>query len=145
MLPVTSANGDEPAIARLHAAPAQPLQLASGVGALPSIEVADALLDERREMSEWATTRRARSSTDTGPGLRLSALPCFAAETYALPNAFTRSAEKSGEPSPYEKRHAYCNIIVGIDRRFGTRGSGGGGSRRGSTHRSAACLSLVPR
>ena len=70
MLPVTSANGDEPAIARLHAAPAQPLQLASGVGALPSIEVADALLDERREMSEWATTRRARSSTDTGPARR---------------------------------------------------------------------------
>jgi hypothetical protein len=28
-------------------------------GPLPSIDVADALLDERRELTQWATTRRA--------------------------------------------------------------------------------------
>jgi hypothetical protein len=34
------------------------------------------------------------SSTDIGPGLRLSAMPCFSAETYALPKALTGSAER---------------------------------------------------
>src|ERR1700739_756791 len=68
--------------------------------------------------------------------------------TYASPNAFTGSAEmvltRKRVARPHEKRHAYCNIIAGIDRRFGTRGVGGGCRRPGPT-RAVPGLSLVPR
>ena len=65
------------------------------------------------------------------------------------PNTFTASAEivltRERVARPHEKHHAYCNIIAGFDRRFGTRGSGGGSSCGSSAHCSTAGLSLVPR
>src|SRR5690349_1183729 len=74
----------------------------------------------------------------------------FNAESFQSPNnAFTGSAEKvltrNRVTEAHEKHHAYCNLIVGIDQRFGTCGSGDGGSRRGPAHRSTTYLSLVPR
>jgi hypothetical protein len=66
-------------------------------GPLPSIAVADALLDERLRADGVRLQPAGRvASSDTEPGLRLLAVPCFAAETYAIPNAFTGSAEKCG-------------------------------------------------
>ena len=47
--------------------------------------------------------------------------------------------------SPTHRSHGQPVNLADADRRFGTCGSGGDGSRRGPADRSPAHLSLVPR
>ena len=51
VLPVTSANGDEPTIRPAARCPRAAVAARERGGPLPSIDVADALLDERRELT----------------------------------------------------------------------------------------------